>query len=143
MHPMGGMGGKCPPGCVESTHFNKRIKQMMGSTVRPLWSIEDLLEVGLSLQSNGDRCEKTLLIDGITFFWWWGVVVPHCASTTDYFNHDTLLSQKKSRCILVYSPCFLDYFILLIKDCLQLDSPLNFYLHIPNHNVINVKKTPV
>lgn len=71
---MGEMGGG-----MESTHFNKRIKQMMGSTVRPLWSIEDLLEVGLPLQSNGDRCEKTLLIDGITFFWWWGwlcLIVP-------------------------------------------------------------------
>jgi len=54
------------------THFNKRIKQMMGSTVRPLWTIEDLLVVDLSLQSNVARCEKTPLIDGITVCWWWG-----------------------------------------------------------------------
>lgn len=53
-------GGK--GGAVENTHFNNKIKQMMGSTVRPLWSIEDLLKGGLSSQSSGDRCDKTWLM---------------------------------------------------------------------------------
>lgn len=81
---------------VENTHFKNRIKQMMGSTVRPLWSVEDLLEGGMWPQSNGDRCDKTTLIwTALSFLkGCGGGCIPYCAPATDNLKCNTLLVNK-------------------------------------------------
>ncbi len=80
-------------GSVENTHFKNRIKQMMGSAVRPLWSIEDLLEGDMLPQSNGDHCDKTTLIwtaFNIFLMGCGGGCVPCCTPTTDNLKYETL-----------------------------------------------------
>lgn len=72
---------------------NNRIKKMMGSAVRPLWSIEGLLEEGISPQRGTDRCDKTLLIWTRFNFRGCRGYVLHFALTVDNLSRDMLLKK--------------------------------------------------